>query len=394
MKTLIRSAAGFVSSLRYRLRTLTHLRFGIAATVLLLFVGLLSIPIAVAADRQIISPTTAPADGTPGPDLTGHLLTKDGKPLTGTVFISTAAPKVGVGVLCPSCYFDCTKNSKTGPAGEFKIESLDPSLTFQVLAVAKGYKPKSVSKIDPAKGPIEIQLDPIESSEASPDRTLRGRVVDPEGKPIEGAIVNFEGIATRDGGGRWGNIPGIDPLAVTDENGEFMITSREPFDFMTVKVEARMFANRTFQRLPSGLVTNVLTMTEGASISGRVLHQDRGLSNIVVGISGKERSVDEYAGHFEVATGPGGHFLFVNVPPETEYVLYGTMNSLRDVGSIPVQTVRSGKDSEKTDVGNLVPVAGHRLAGKVILADGVPLPDNTRLLVSREEAWDSLQITL
>jgi len=140
------------------------------------------------------------------PDLTGTVSAKGGAPLpvSATVFIATAAPKSGTSTFCPSCYADCSKHARTDAQGGFKIDSLDPQLTFQILAVAKGYKPKYVSKVDPAKGtPVKVELEPIESGDAAPDRSIRGRVVNPKGAPIEGAVVEMQGLETKDGGGRW-----------------------------------------------------------------------------------------------------------------------------------------------------------------------------------------------
>ena len=118
------------------------------------------------------------------------------------------------------------------------------------------------------------------------------------------------------------------------------------------------------------------------------------MAGVTVGISGANRSAGEYVGHFEVSTGPSGAFALMNVPPETDYVIYGTMNSLKDRGAIAARPLRVGKDGETTDAGDLSVGPAHRLAGRVVLADGAPVPENTRLLVSREKAWDSMQVTL
>jgi hypothetical protein len=91
------------------------------------------------------------------PDLVGGVKGAKGVPRA-TIFISTAGPKVGTSTFCPSCYADCRKSAKTEAEGTFKIESLDPQLLFRILVVAPGYKPKFVSKVDPAKGPISIDL--------------------------------------------------------------------------------------------------------------------------------------------------------------------------------------------------------------------------------------------
>ena len=329
------------------------------------------------------------------PDLTGQVSIKGGGtlPVPATVFIATAAPKTGTSTFCPSCYADCVKHTRAEAQGNFKIEALDPQLTFQVLAVAKGYQPKSVSKVDPTNGPVKIELEPIESADAAPDRSLRGRVADAKGQPIEGAVVDMQGIETKDGGGSWGALAGIDPLAVTDTNGEFLITAKKPFDMMDVRVSARTFADKNFSRLPAGK-PNELVMTEGAAVTGRVVADGRPVSGVSIGISGVERRSGVYAGHYEIGTDAEGRFVLVNIPPDIDFWIYGNMNSLKSHGAIPLQKFRSRTDGETTKFGDLSVAPAHRLAGRVVLSDGQPLPSKVRLLVSREDAWDSMQITL
>ena len=331
------------------------------------------------------------------PDLTGQILAKSGAPLPvpATVFIATAGPKVGTSPFCPSCYADCQKRAKTDAKGNFVIKSLDPQLTFQILAVAKGYKPKYVSKVDPAKGtPVKVELEPIESSDAAPERSIRGRVVNPKGAPIEGAVVEMRGIETKDGGGSWGSLPGIDPLAVADENGEFLITAKKPFEMMSVQVTARTFAPGSFNKLASSATRHELVMTEGAALTGRVLLDGKPLAGVSVGVSAVDRTAGNYHGHFEVGTSTNGDFAFVNLPPDVDFYIYGIMGTMKNFGAVVPRQIHTGKDGETADAGDLIAVPAHRLAGRVVLADGQPLPPKVRLLVSREGAWDSMQITL
>jgi len=52
--------------------------------------------------------------------------------------------------------------------------------------------------VDPAKRkPVKIILDPITSADAAPECSLHGRVVDPKGAPIEGAVVEMEALRRR-----------------------------------------------------------------------------------------------------------------------------------------------------------------------------------------------------
>ena len=328
------------------------------------------------------------------PDLTGTIQTKSGQPIAATIFIATAGPKVGTSPFCPSCYADCQKQAKADAEGKFIISSLDPQLRFQVLAVAKGFKPKYVNKVDPAKGPIKVTLDPIELAAAGPENCLHGRIKDAKGKAVAGAVVEAHGLRTRNGGGRWGSLPGVDPLAVTDENGEFLITSQKPFELMDVKVSARGLANKTFTELASGNSVHELTLTEGAAVRGRVLFNGQPVTNASIGVVSVNRDMEHFTGNFDIGTDSDGRFLFVSLPPDVDYYLYGDMDSFKKLGAIPLRTIHAGKDGEVTEVGNLVVGSAYRLAGQVVLSDGVPIPAKTRLLVSREDAWDNVQVLL
>src|SRR4051812_16331764 len=74
------------------------------------------------------------------PRLSGMIQNEAGEPVKGArVFIYTAAPKEGIGVLCPSCYADCRKRGISDEQGRFAIEDLDPTLLFRVLVVATGH---------------------------------------------------------------------------------------------------------------------------------------------------------------------------------------------------------------------------------------------------------------
>ncbi|MGH7942760.1 MAG: carboxypeptidase regulatory-like domain-containing protein, partial [Limisphaerales bacterium] len=125
--------------------------------------------------------------------------------------------------------------------------------------------------IDPAKGPVTFRLAPIELSSAPAGNCLHGRVVDTNGVPIAGAVVEAHGIRDFNGGGVWGRLDGVDPQAVTDDQGKFVITSIKPFDMMDVRVSARGYANRDFTKLASGNEAHLLTLTPGVAIAGRVL---------------------------------------------------------------------------------------------------------------------------
>src|SRR5262249_5975542 len=135
----------------------------------------------------------------PRPNLTGTVRDDAGRPINGaTVFIYTAGPKEGAGILCPSCYADCRKRTATDAAGKFTIASLDPSLLFRVLVGPKGRHPEFVSKVDPAERPIAVTLKP-QSDGTAPNQRLAGRVIDSDGAPVAGAVINIRGVTRGQG---------------------------------------------------------------------------------------------------------------------------------------------------------------------------------------------------
>ena len=74
--------------------------------------------------------------------------------------------------------------------------------------------------------------------------------------------------------------------------------------------------------------------------------------------------------------------------------MYGLMGTFKDGGAVAVVRIRSGADGARTDVGNLQVVRGHRIKGQVLLSDGKVVPARSRLIVSREDAWDHQEVEL
>ena len=258
------------------------------------------------------SKTKPPDSAAPSPDLTGVVKDQDGKPLReASVFIYTAGPKEGAGILCPSCYVDCRKRAATDNHGHFKIESLDPALLFRILVVAKGHRPEFVSKVDPAVKPIEVTLKPAKSG-LSPEQQVKGRILDPDGKPISGAVVSIRGVS-RGESTRFGANEDIDQVAVTDDEGAFLINGETSFDAVGVEVEARAYAKGVFQKLATGGKVHDLKLTEGGSVKGRLVKDGKPVTGIEIGICGADRNAAIYVGDFTVGTDKEGNFLFVTL---------------------------------------------------------------------------------
>jgi hypothetical protein len=136
------------------------------------------------------------------PTLSGFVRNAEGKPIQGAlVFVSTARPRQGTSTTCPSCYLDCRKRATTRADGAFEISSLDPSLLFQVGAAADGYVATFARDVDPSAGRLGLSLVPEPEAPSSPRQLMRGRIVDADGQPVVGALVDPIGYRL-DGDGR------------------------------------------------------------------------------------------------------------------------------------------------------------------------------------------------
>ncbi|RPJ73702.1 MAG: carboxypeptidase regulatory-like domain-containing protein, partial [Acidobacteria bacterium] len=140
---------------------------------------------------QILAAALLSTEATPSrPTLSGVIRTIDGEPIEGgLVFIYTARPRQGSSTTCPSCYLDCRRRARTGGNGAFEIAGVDPSLLFRVGVAADGYVASFQEDVDPTAGPISVSLTPEPALPTNPRRVLRGRVVEPHGSPVVGALI-------------------------------------------------------------------------------------------------------------------------------------------------------------------------------------------------------------
>jgi hypothetical protein len=341
------------------------------------------------------------------PDLTGTITSTLGKPVeNATVMVWTAGVKQGYSTFCPSCYADCGKNAQTAPDGSFTIPSLDPDLLFRIVIVAEGHRPTFVSRVDPAEGPISAAIEPRPIPPADSRAVLRGRILDEHGTPIEHAVITPRMVWFLDGGGRGGAVEGLDPLAMSNTDGEFALAYKEDCATMDIHVEARGFAMTQAERLATGSQVHTIVVYEGATIAGRILKDGKPLPGVLVGAAQPNRHGGFYLGDHTIGTDDEGRFLFSNIPiakargsmppypSPQQWNIYAKMDSIKDLGASAVVSTMVTQHGAMYEVPDVEIVPGLTLTGRVILSDGAPIPEGMRIFASPSSVWDSQTVPL
>ncbi len=338
--------------------------------------------------------------------LTGKVVDSTGKPLDhATVLVYYAGVKTGYSTYCPGCYADCGKSAVTDTAGAFTIKNLSSDLWFTLLVVRDGYFSEFVKSVDPSEGPAPNAILKTRRPVNDPERVVRGRIVDSHGRSLRDAIVQPKGILFNDEKrGRvaaYGTIAGLDLIAVTNEAGEFEISYDRPALKVLLLVEARGFAPKLFNHLPTGLDRHVLTVTDGATMSGRLVKNGKPVAGAEIGLIPRKRGMgselelfgDPYD-EMRIGTKPDGTFVFTNVPTPVEWYAYAKMESISGRGAtVPIECATK-KDGEDVNIGDILIKPGYRLRGTVVLSDGKPIGEGMRVTISADKASDSQTIFL
>jgi hypothetical protein len=276
----------------------------------------------------------------------------------------------------------------TDAQGQFALKDLDRDLVFRLLAVADGYMPALSEKAaDPKAGPVKFTLKPHELDKRDPALVLKGRVLNEAGRPVARAVVEPYGFGKGDGA-QYGGLKGFDPLALTDDSGEFRIGVPERGLEVYIHVSAPLLSPRRFAKLTAGPKVHDLTLECGVTIVGRLVKDGKPLPGLALGVVQTDRSVTGFVGEFKAATDAKGVFTIPNVPGRDKVVVYGLMTSLLKHGAVTTRAVETGASGSVLDIGDLEVKPGHRLSGQVVLADGKPVPAGTRVMLARQEAWD------
>lgn len=323
--------------------------------------------------------------------LTGKAVDQHGEPLVGArIDISTAAPKVGRGIFCPSCYLDCAKWTLSDENGEFRLTELSPELKFRLIATAAGYKTTQTDLIDPGSGPVELLLRPF-PTDVDSSRLLRGVVRSEVGVAVAGAVIHPWGAKTAERRW-WGRVDGVDST-VTNADGEFAIIVPDDMIGIDLEVTAHGYYGAKTELIGPGGKPVAIELAPGATVRGKVAYLGRPVPNMSVAVVQVDRSAGTSV--FVAAVGDitdqNGAFEFKYLPPSQEYCIYSVVGEARTTNSkfvlnskrfeVPV----SGKTR---DLGVLEVDTPISISGRIEHVDGKSLEDGLKLSFGRDPPWD------
>lgn len=358
-------------------------RFFVCAAVLLL----VAIDSAGAADRATAN---------------GKVVSADGKPVEdATVLVYEARTRKGYSAYCPTCWVDCGKRTTTNAAGDYSISGLNPDLVFKLLIVRNGYKTAFIDKVDPSRGPASDAVLKSQAVTADPSQAVRGRIVDDHGNPVKDVVVEQQGVTFNGPRGRGRSFgpddspDWIQPLAATDERGEFTIAYAKPAVEITLSISPRAMAPKLVT-LPTGPDRKTIAVSQGATIRGRLLQPDgTPAGNAEIGVFVHSRLSGTTFQEVNIGTKDDGTFAITNIPAGRIWYVYPKMESLAARGlagdAVEVETKDDGED---VDIGTIKLRPSYTLRGKVVLSDGKPIPPDMHMTLSSDAAFDSQIVTI
>ena len=334
--------------------------------------------------------------GAPRLTITGKVVDSVGRPLSNaTVMVYHAGVKHGYSTYCPSCYEDCGKRTTTDAAGSYSVEKLNPDLWFELLVVLDGYTPTFIKVADSSKNFAPTAVLVPRSPVTDPAHIVKGRVVDKLQNAIANAVVNPVGVEINEHS-IIGTVPGLDPLAVTNANGEFDLVYANSAKRMLLSIEARTLAPK-FVVLATGPNRQTIELSKGATIHGRLVKDGTPVGNAEVGLIGQTRGgfadqlkiVGTPYSEMRVGTQDDGSFTLSNVPPQINWFVYAKMESVATRGATEPKPCTTSLPGDSVNVGNLELLPGHQFQGRVLLSDGKSIPDGMRIIISSDQVWDS-----
>jgi hypothetical protein len=339
------------------------------------------------------------ADTPAGANLTGRVTFPAGIAGTATVLVTYAQQKTNFESSISTRYPLLPKRTQTDSQGNFKIESLDARWLYFGYVMAPGCKLQQLNLFDPTTGPLNVSLEAA-STNVPPDRVIHGRVIDADGNPISGALIDIE--RTTRNGQMISLAQDLDCFSVSDAAGNFVIYGKTPFTAAGGEVEASGYAKAWVEQWPSDAINqewsrsgsmpeglfpytkplHEITLIRGAALRGRLVQAGRPVAKAEIRINRCGAGSDCWFWGDSVLTDDLGRFLFAHQPPDQSWFICGSWDLPATAGMVPQTSVKIGADGSTNDIGDLNLQSVSNVAGRISLSDGKPLPANSTYSLS------------
>ncbi len=325
---------------------------------------------------------------------TGKIVDATNAPIANaTVMVYSAGAKEGLDLLCPTCYVDCGKRAVTSAEGDFTIPGLSSDLLYNLLVVREGFSAEFIKKVNPTKGPIAPAVLKQRTTPDDMSQIVRGKVIDAHGDAVRDVLVEQQGIIF-ERGRAFGPTNWIDLVAVTNNKGEFEMAYSKPAQSMILQVSPRGMAAK-LATLPTGADRKSITVTDGATIRGRVVLDGKPVPNVEVGLSSHTNISGKTLPEIRIGTNEKGEFVITNVPAGRVWFLHGKMDSLATRNLVAqVMECATKDDGQEVNVGDIAVRPAFALRGRIVLSDGNPIPANMRLSLFADRVPDRQTLIL
>jgi len=162
----------------------------------------------------------------------------------------------------------------------------------------------------------------------------------------------------------------------------------KPAKAMILEIAPRGMAP-TLATLATGPERHTVTVTDGASIRGRLISGGKPIPNAEMLLATHSRISGTTYQELRIGTNANGEFVITNVPPGRVWDLVPRMDSLTAKGlAAPLTHVETKDDGHEVQVGDIEAQPGFTVRGRVVLADGSPVPAGMRISLSPDRSPD------
>jgi hypothetical protein len=289
------------------------------------------------------------------------LTLKEKAVVAGTVIDSASAPVANADVVAEVYYFPYTVG-KTGPDGRFRVRL--PS-RGRIWACKEGYQPSTIGKIKGNTDDLTLQL-------AAATSSIRGIVLDPDGRAVARAIVTITDHVL--------NGPAKQPPVrlETDAQGEFATTEVKPGKLLVyARADGFAFGQQVADNADNDGSPVVVRLRLAASVRGIAFGGEQG-NEPLAGVSmqiyrqrdlpGILRGMSDRFTRIDTVTDSAGRYQMTGIPPGRMWIIAGSRHAMKFRNSL----LREGEDLEWNP--DLTPPPGV-IVGVLLGPDDEPLAD-------------------